>query len=151
MATWTSLGHAMRRRMGAPSNHHEAAGKSMNRNMMTPEEVLASAEHANSARKYVGQMTGVANMSGAPLVGKLMPKKNTQAGDPVGNTKANRTNMLAGDAAQSERMGARYSVGAQLPAVHSIEATATMANAKIVPSVMGKNAPNFDYGMNTPY
>jgi len=151
MATWTSMGHAMRRRMGAPSNHHEATGKSMSRNNMTPEEVLASAEHANSARKYVGQVTGVANMSGAPLKGKLMPKKNTQAGDPVGNTKANRTNMLAGDAAQSERMGARYVVGAKFPAVHSIEATATMANAKIVPSVSGKNAPNFNYGMNTEY
>ena len=151
MATWTSLGHAMRRRMGAPSNHHEAAGKSMSRNNMTPEEVLASAEHANSARKYVGQVAGVANMSGSPSKGTLMPKKNTQAGDPTIANKANRTNMLAGDAAQSERMGARYVVGASFPAVHSIEATATMMNAKIVPSVSGKNAPNFDYGMNTPY
>ena len=151
MATWTSLGHAMRRRMGAPSNHHEATGNSMSKNNMTPEEVLASAEHANSARRYVGQVSGVANMSGAPLKGKLMPKKNTQAGDPTIANKANRTNMLAGDAAQSERMGARYVVGAKFPAVHSIEATATMANARIVPSVSGKNAPNFEYGMNTEY
>jgi len=141
----------MRRRIGAPSNHHEAAGKSMSRNNMTPEEVLASAEHANSARKYVGQVTGVANMSGAPLKGTLMPKKNTQAGDPVGATKANRQNVSAGNAVQSERMGARYSVGAQLPAVHSIEATATMMSAKIVPSVSGKNAPDFNYGMNNSY
>jgi len=141
----------MRRRIGAPSNHHEAAGKSMSRNNMTPEEVLASAEHANSARKYVGQVTGVANMSGAPLKGTLMPKKNTQAGDPVGATKANRQNVSAGNAAQSERMGARYVVGAKFPAVHSIEATATMANAKIVPSVSGKNAPDFNYGMNNSY
>lgn len=148
---WTSLGHAMRRRMGAPSNHHEATGKSMSRNNMTPEEVLSSAEHANSARRYVGQMSGVANTSGAPLKGKLMPKKNTQAGDPTIANKANRKNMLAGNAAQSERMGARYVVGAKFPAVHSIEATATMANAKIVPSVAGKNAPNFEYGMNTEY
>lgn len=146
---WTSLGHAMRRRMGAPSNHHEATGNSMSRNNMTPEEVIASAEHANSARRYVGQVSGVANMSGAPLKGKLMPKKNTQAGDPVGATKANRTNMLAGDAAQSERMGARYVVGAKFPAVHSIEATATMANARIVPSVSGKNAPNFESGIDS--
>ena len=54
MALWTSMGHAMRRRMGAPSSHHEAAGKSMARNIMTPEEVIASAQHANSARRYVG-------------------------------------------------------------------------------------------------
>ena len=151
MATWTSLGHAMRRRMGAPSNHHEAAGKSMSRNNMTPEEVLASAEHANSARKYVGQVTGVANMSGAPSKGTLMPKKNTQAGDPVGNTKANKKNVLAGNAVQSERMGARYSIGAKLGGVHSIEATATMMNARIVPSVSGKNAPNFEAGIDSTY
>jgi hypothetical protein len=137
--------------MGAPSNHHEAAGKSMSRNNMTPEEVLASAEHANSARKYVGQVTGVANMSGAPSKGTLMPKKNTQAGDPVGNTKANKKNVLAGNAVQSERMGARYSIGAKLGGVHSIEATATMMNARIVPSVSGKNAPNFEAGIDSTY
>jgi hypothetical protein len=151
MARWTDLGHAMRRRMGASSNHHEATGNSMSRNHMTPEEVIASAEHANSARRYVGQMSNVANMSGAPLKGKLMPKKNTQAGDPTIANKANRKNMLAGDATQSERMGARYSVGASFPAVHSIEATATLANSKIVPSVSGRNAPNFNYGMTTEY
>lgn len=148
---WTSLGHAMRRRMGAPSNHHEATGNSMSRNNMTPEEVIASAEHANSARRYVGQVSGVADMSSKPLKGKLMPKKNTQAADPTIANKANRKNMLAGDAAQSERMGARYVVGAKFPAVHSIEATATLANARIVPSVSGRNAPNFEYGMNTEY
>lgn len=151
MATWTSLGHAMRRRMGAPSNHHEATGNSMSKNNMTPEEVLASAEHANSARRYVGQVSGVANMSGAPLKGKLMPKKNTQAGDPTIANKANRTNMLAGDAAQSERMGARYSIGVKFPKGTNIEASSTMANAKMVPSVTGRQAPNFDAGMSGPY
>ena len=55
MPSWTSLGHAIRRRSGMPTNHHESAGKSMSRNNMTPEEVIASAEHANSPRKYVGQ------------------------------------------------------------------------------------------------
>ena len=63
MATWTSMGHAMRRRMGAPSNHLESAGKGMSSNNMTPEDVIASAEHANSARRYVGQVSGVADMS----------------------------------------------------------------------------------------
>ena len=151
MATWTSVGHAMRRRMGAPSNHHEATGNSMSRNNMTPEEVLASAEHANSARKYVGQVTGVADMSAAPQRGTLMPKKNTQAGDPTIMNKGNKQNVLVNNAEQSERMGARYVVGAKFPAVHSIEAAATMMNSRIVPSVTGRNAPNFDSGMNTPY
>lgn len=151
MATWTSMGHAMRRRMGAPSNHLESAGKSMSSNNMTPEDVIASAEHANSARRYIGQVSGVADMSAAPTRGTLMPKKNTQAGDPVGNTKANRVNKLAGNAVQSERMGARFSIGANLPGVHSIEASSTMMNARIVPSVAGKNAPNFEAGIDSVY
>ena len=148
MATWTSLGHAMRRRMGAPSNHHEAAGKSMARNIMTPEEVIASAEHANSPRKYVGQMSGVANVSGTPLRGTLVGKKNTQAGDPTAGGKANRKNVSAGDAAASERMGARYATSVKFPKGTSPEAGPTMANAKIVPSVAGRNKPNFDYGLD---
>lgn len=151
MASWTSLGHAMRRRMGAPSSHLEAAGKSMARNNMTPEEVIASAEHANSPRKYVGQTAGVANVSGAPMRGTLIGKKNTQAGDPTAGGKANRKNVLVNNAAASERMGARYVVGANFPAVHSIEASATMQNAKIVPSVAGKNSPNFNAGMTDNY
>jgi len=151
MASWTSLGHAMRRRMGAPSSHLEAAGKGMARNIMTPEEVIASAEHANSARRYVGQVAGVADMSAAPMRGTLMPKKNTQAADPTAGGKANRQNVLVNNAAASERMGARYSVGAKLPSVHSIEASSTMMNAKIVPSVAGKQAPNFTYGSESSY
>ena len=108
MASWTSLGHAMRRRMGAPSSHLEATGKSMSRNNMTPEEVISSAEHANSPRKYVGTNYGMEAVM--PEKGKLMPKKNTQAGDPTIANKANRKNILAGNAASSERMGAAYSV-----------------------------------------
>ena len=148
MATWTSLGHAMRRRMGAPSNHLESAGKSMAKNVMTPEEVIASAEHANSPRKYVGQMTGVANVSGAPLKGTLIGKKNKQAGDPTISDKANRKNVLAGNAAASERMGARYSTSVSFPKGTEPAAGPTMANAKVVPSVAGRNKPNFDYGLD---
>ena len=151
MASWTSLGHAMRRRMGAPSNHHEAAGKSMARNIMTPEEVIASAEHANSPRKYVGQMSGVANVSGTPLRGTLVGKKNTQAGDPTAGGKANRKNVLAGNAAASERMGAAYSVSQKFPKGTEPAAGPTMANARTVPSVAGRQAPNFNSAMGESY
>ena len=151
MSSWTSLGHGMRRRMGAPTNHHEAAGASMSRNNPTPEEVISSAEHANSPRRYMGMTASAANISGAPVKGTLMPKKNTQAGDPTAGGKANKKNILVGDAASSERMGASYRITAKFPAVNPIEAGATMGNAKIVPSVAGKNRPNFDSGMDTIY
>jgi len=150
MATWSGLGHAMRRRMGLASAHSESAGTMKNRNIDTPEEVLASAAHSASPRRYVGtDYSGVTNVSAKPLKGKLMPKKNTQAGDPTANGKANRKNVPAGNAAQSERMGARYVVGAKFPAVHSIEASATLANAKIVPSKSGRG--DFSYGTQSGY
>jgi hypothetical protein len=120
-----------------------------NRSIDTPEEVLASAAHSSSPRRYVGaDYSGVTNVSAKPLKGKLMPKKNVQAGDPTANGKANRKNVPAGNAAQSERMGARYVVGAKFPAVHSIEASATLANAKMVPSKAGGD---FKYGTTSGY
>jgi len=150
MASWTSLGHAMRRRMGAPSNHHEAAGKSMDRNHMTPEEVIASAEHANSARRYVGlDSANFNNVSAAPKAGTLMPKKNVQAGDPVQGNKSNRQNVPAGNAAQSERMGAKYRTEVKFAPTIDPAAGPTMQSAKMVPSVAGRQNPNFEDGMQS--
>ena len=144
MATWTSLGHAMRRRMGAPSNHLEAAGASMSKNHLTPEEVIASAEHANSARRYVGLSAGANNVSGAPLKGTQVAKKNTQAADPTAGGKSNRANV-------AERQGAQYRITAKMPPMMSPEAGPTMASARIVPSVVGKQSPNFNDGLNSSY
>ena len=142
----------MRRRMGLSSSHSESAGTMKNRSIDTPEEVLASAAHMSSPRRYVGaDYSGVTNVSAKPLKGKLMPKKNVQAGDPTIMNKANKKNVSAGSAAQSERMGARYVVGAKFPAVHSIEASATLSNAKVVPSSRGRQTPDFNYGAQSGY
>ena len=46
-------------------------------------------------------------------------------------------------------MGARYNIGVKFPTGHEPAAAATMANAKIVPSVAGRQAPNFGDGMNS--
>lgn len=150
MALWTSMGHAMRRRMGAPSSHHEAAGKSMNKSVPTTQEILASAEHSASPRRYMGMDAAkFTDASAKPAVGKLMPKKNTQASDPTAGGKANRKNISAGNAAQSERMGARYNINVKFPVGHEPAASATMGSAKVVPSVAGRQAPNFGDGMNS--
>jgi len=150
MADWSDMGHAMRRRMGISASHSESAGNMKNRSIDTPEEVLASAAHAASPRRYVGMdYSGVTNVSAKPLKGKLMPKGNKQAGDPTAGGKANRKNVPAGNAAQSERMGARYVVGSKFPAVHSAEASATLANAKMIPSVRGRQSADFNYGVQT--
>jgi hypothetical protein len=149
MARWTDTGHAMRRRMGEPSNHHEEKGRIMARNHMTPEEVIASAEHANSARRYVGQSVGFVSPSAAPEAGKLVRKKNTQAADPTAGGKANRTNVSSGTAEQSERMGARYRTTVKFGPTSDPAAGPTMANAKMVRSVAGRQAPNFGDGMSS--
>ena len=138
MATWTSMGHAMRRRMGAPTNHHEAAGKSMSKDL-TPEQITAT-----GARAYMGSAAGgFTSPSATPVAGKLMGKKNTQAADPTSGGKANRKNI--------ERAGAQYRITAKMPAPINIEAAATMANAKIIPSVAGKQTPNFSNGVDSAY
>ena len=137
MATWSDMGHAMRRRMGNPSSHHGSAGKSMNNT--TPEQIIAS-----GGRAYMGSDASMFNnVSGSPAVGKLMPRNNTQASDPVIANKANRQNV--------ERKGAQHRVTARMPAPINIEASATMMNGRIVPSVSGKQAPNFTYGMEGTY
>ena len=146
MATWASIGHAMRRRAGMPSNHLESAGSSMSRNNLTPEEILASAEHANSPRRYMGMDSAkFTSPSAAPVAGTLIGKKNTQAGNNYGVTSPRRTPILA------ERLGSRYAISVKFPKGTSPEAGATMANARIVPSVQGKNTPNFESGMQSSY
>ena len=138
MANWTDMGHAMRRRMGAPSNHHESVGKRM-KNNLTPEQIVAT-----GARAYMGSAAGgFTAPSATPVAGKLMPKKNTQAGDPTIMNKANRQNV--------EYKGAQHRITAKMPAPINIEAGATMANGRIVPSVMGRQAPNFNNGVDSTY
>ena len=146
MANWTDMGHAMRRRMGIPSNHLESAGTKMKKDI-TPEQITSS-----GARDYMGMdATKFNNVSGTPSVGKLMPKKNTQAAEPMYGTKANRKNVLVGNAAASERMGASYKITAKYGAVTSPEAASTMANARTIPSVSGRQNPNFQGGMGDAY
>jgi hypothetical protein len=135
--------------MGAPSSHLEATGKSMSRNNMTPEEVISSAEHINSPRKYVGTNYGMEAVK--PEKGTLIGRKNKQAGDPTAGGKANRKNVLAGNAAASERMGAAYSVSQKFPKGTEPAAGPTMANARTVPSVAGRQAPNFNSAMGESY
>lgn len=141
MANWASLGHGMRRRTGAPSNHLESAGNSMARSIPTPEEHLA-ATGSNSARVPMG-MDAYATSAAPALQGTLIPKKSAKAGDPVNpGSKANHANVL-----YNERLGASYVVKAGMGATIDPAAAATMANAKIIPSVAGRQNPNFSSGI----
>jgi len=150
MANWSDMGHAMRRRMGAPTSHLESAGKSMNKNIPTTEEILASAEHATSPRRYMG-MDAAKLAPSAPSRGTKVAKKNTQAGDPTAGGKANRSNVSAGNAAQSERMGARHRISVKFPAGYDPAASATMSSGRVIRSVAGRQTPNFNDGNSASY
>jgi hypothetical protein len=144
MASWASQGHGMRRRTGAPSNHHESAGNSMARNHQTSDEAFQNASAAGSHRIAIGM--DAYSVSPAPaLQGTLDPKKNVQAGDPTNpGSKQNRQNI--------EVLGASYHVAPKTTYVQIDPAAGpTMANARIVPSVAGRNTPNFQGGNQASY
>ena len=142
MAVQYSMGHAMRRRSGVPSNSLEAAGTSMARNHMTSDEHHSNAGASGSHRIAIGDayaVTAPPALSGTPV-----PRKNTQSMDPTGNNKANRANV--------EYTGATYRIQPKATFVQlDPSAGPTMANARVVPSVQGRVSPNFDSGMQTSY
>ena len=122
MSDYRKMGHAMRRRAGAASSHMDGSG--MKTSVDVP-DVVNDLMSAGSARFSVGAVRG-----------KLMPKKNTQAGDPtVMGAKPRRTPVQV-DASSSERMGACCKISAKMPTVDPASG-ATMANARTVPSTMG--------------
>lgn len=141
MANWASIGHGMRRRMGAPSNHHESAGHEMaERHHLTSDEAMEQHAAEGSARVPVGLVSG----PDYPEAGTAVPRHNTQAGDPTNpGSKQNRVNI--------ERIGATYRVNAKMSASIDPAAGATMANARIVPSIQGRANPNFESGIQSAY
>jgi hypothetical protein len=122
----------MRRRSGAPSNHLEAAGKNMSRTHKTSDEHYEAASAAGSVRIPIGTAK---TYTGS--VGTQVPKKNTQSMDPTAGGKANRKNI--------EKVGATYRIQPKSTSVQLDPAAGpTMANARVIPSVQGRVAPNFD-------
>ena len=148
MAHWADQGHAMRRRSGAPSNHHEkseSVGQEMaERNHKSSGEAYGVAGASGSHRIPMGM--DAYKVSAAPaLEGTLVPKKNVQAADPNGmGSKQNRKNI--------EVLGASYRVAPKATFVQIDPAAGpTMRNAKIVPSISGRANPNFQGGEQASY
>ena len=140
MASWSSMGHGMRRRTGAPSNHLESAGKSMARSHQTSDEAYSAAAAAGSVRIPIG-----AAAPAPALQGTLVPKKSGKAGDPTNpGSKQNRQNI--------EKVGATYRVQPKSTYIPLDPAAGpTMANARIIPSVAGRVNPNFQSGEQASY
>ena len=154
MAKWTDTGHGMRRRMGAPMSSLEAAGPTNGRQHMTSEEHYDRAKQDESPRISMGEdqvkdandvMSGgqdaddyMAKAAG-PAKGTLRPKGNVQAQDPTGyGAVGHRNNVM-----YNERLGASYRVS--VPYTPTVDPTAgpTMANARTIPTVLGRQNPDF--------
>lgn len=152
MAKWTDMGHAMRRRIGAPSSHLESAGTDKARDHYTSEEHYEMAKSKNSSRVSLGDgpidtpHEVMSPKQNAPLKGKLVAKKSTQSQDPTGYGKANRSNVM-----YNERLGASYRVSVPYTPTVDPVAGPTMASAKTIPSVMGRQAPDFKSAASEQY
>jgi len=81
------------------------------------------------------------NASAAPSANtKLEKKKGAQAGDPTIKNRGTRSNVKA-------TSGARYGVKVKFQKSVAPEAGATQGNGRLLPSVMGVQAPSFNAGM----
>jgi hypothetical protein len=89
-------------------------------------------------------MSQLDELNSGQYQGTLVPKKSTQAMDPTAGGKANRVNM--------ERTGASYRIQPKATFMQLDPAAGpTMANARIVPSIQGRENPNFENGMQSSY
>ena len=165
MAKWVDLGHAMRRRMGAPSNHFESAGPTTGRTHETSDEQYETAKQQNSPRASIGEepmgspdniensmspgqdVDDYASKAAKPARGKMVQSGNSKSEDPTGYGKGPaRSNVL-----YNERAGASYRVSVPFTPTVDPAAGPTMANARTIPSVQGRQNPNFQGGMDSSY
>lgn len=138
MATKYSVGHAMRRRNGTPSHPLEAVGNMKPRNHMTHHEAVEAAAQVGSHRLPMSSISPDMTTYGqtdevntGQFRGTLVPKKSVQAMDPTAGGKANRQNI--------ERIGAAYRITVPFTPTIDPAAGPTMANARMIPSVPGRN------------
>lgn len=163
MAKWTDMGHAMRRRAGAPTNHLESAGPTAGRMHDTSDEQYETAKSQNSPRTSIGEeMNSNENIENSmspiqdaddyaakaatPEMGTMVAKHNTQAADPTAGGVGHRNNVL-----YNERLGASYKVTVNTDFTVDPTVGPTMANARVIPSVMGRQNPDFTGAINDQY
>lgn len=115
----------------------------------SPDEALAGMAKVGKPRKPMGKdaLKDVSFPSATPKGKsvKLMPKKNTAAGDPTVQAKPARPNTTV------ERKGAAYGIRTNYSAPVSPEAGATQANGRIIRSAIARDNANFNDGNATSY
>jgi hypothetical protein len=120
----------------------------MTRKHYTSDEAYELASQQSSSRIPMGDdayMGAGQNDEFSPdqFSGTLMPRHNTQAADPTYGGKANRVNV--------ERIGASYRVTAATTGLMDPTLGPTQAQARIVPSVHGRNTVDFQSAEGSSY
>jgi hypothetical protein len=109
----------------------------MARSHKTSDEHYSDASAAGSVRIPIGAPKTYTGSQGTPVA-----KKNTQSADGTIADKANRKNI--------EKAGASYRISPKTAyAVVDPTVGPTMASARVVPSVQGRVAPNFESGIQS--
>lgn len=150
MEKWTDMGHGMRRRIGAPTHPLNAVGDNMaNRQHKTLGEHYDMAQASDSARVAMGdsgpqdtaspgqdvsQHMGEARM---PERGEMRPSGNSKSVDPAVMGQMPQRGTIP------ERMGSSYRITADTTVLAEPSHGPTYNQGKLVRSVMGRQAPNF--------
>lgn len=120
MANWSDMGHAMRRRIGAPSSSLDAIGAAATQTHPTLDDHYEAAKSANSSRVALGD-------------GPIDTPHETMS--PEQNAPANMSK--AGGTAPAERNGAAYRVTASVPVMADPSVGPTVANGRILRNAVG--------------
>ena len=120
----------------------------MNRQHYTSDEAYELASQQSSSRIPMGDdayMGAGQNDEFSPeqFQGTLIPKQSTQSMDPTAGGKANRVNV--------ERIGATYRVTAATTGLVDPTFGPTQSQARIVPSVHGRNTLDFGSAEQSSY
>lgn len=140
---WRMQGSAQRRRMNAPSNHFGAAMANSRFNVADPDEALAGMARIGNPRIPMGNSAYTLSPTVPPERGTLMPKGHSKSVDPNVMNAGTGTHTYG----SYNRNGAHYGVAVMCCSLVDPAAGQTQANAKIVPSVAMRSAPNFYMGM----
>lgn len=152
MPKWADTGHNMRRRAGVPMSYTETTGASDARVHQTSEEHYEMAKGQDSPRVAMGDgpidtpHEVMSDEQNAPAMGTMMPKKNVQSADPAAQPVGIRQNVL-----YNERMGAQYRVTVNSYNTTDPNVGPTQASGRIVPSVAGRQNPNFEAAASDMY
>lgn len=135
-------GQAARRRSGAPSNMYDSTAPGVDPcGRQSCDDAYNAAADSGSPRIPMGA-AGFTNVSGAPSPNTLpRPKGGAKGGDLSAAPAGRKSQVLA------ERSGAAYGIRVKSPAPFDVAAAPTMANARVVKSVSGRQAPNFAGGI----